>query len=378
MDFNQQDILDTINGTDTPPVTDPITPTVPIAPTATDAPAASTEEPVKTEQPAATDPAAPVFNLDEELQKLTGGEIKSKDDLVQILGKSKGLGELEAKLKTFEDENLDLKAKVSVDPFANDMARKLNALYQANAPQNTIDAFIRINRVESIDDLSPLEAKKLELQIKEGLSAEEAEDYIKGTYKLEQDDPEDDSELVKMKHDALRLKVDSNASKEFLKTHKADVSQAPIDESAKVAEKQQEDFKAHVNTLIPIVKNLSNVFAFKDINVNGKDGEAAFKMDLDLSDESKASIEPALMDYINKNGANIPNTQEGIDHLKTVGENILVLQNWKTWLATATNSREKTVRAEYHNPSTPDRGKDNPNVGKTSQQELGEWLLENS
>lgn len=378
MDFNQQDILDTINGTDTPPVTDPITPAVPAAPAATDAPAASTEEPVKTEQPAATDPAAPVFNLDEELQKLTGGEIKSKDDLVQILGKSKGLGELEAKLKTFEDENLDLKAKVSVDPFANDMARKLNALYQANAPQNTIDAFIRINRVESIDDLSPLEAKKLELQIKEGLSAEEAEDYIKGTYKLEQDDPEDDSELVKMKHDALRLKVDSNASKEFLKTHKADVSQAPIDESAKVAEKQQEDFKAHVNTLIPIVKNLSNVFAFKDINVNGKDGEAAFKMDLDLSDESKASIEPALMDYINKNGANIPNTQEGIDHLKTVGENILVLQNWKTWLATATNSREKTVRAEYHNPSTPDRGKDNPNVGKTSQQELGEWLLENS
>lgn len=378
MDFNQQDILDTINGTDTPPVTDPITPVVPAVPAATDAPAASTEEPVKTEQPAATDPAAPVFNLDEELQKLTGGEIKSKDDLVQILGKSKGLGELEAKLKTFEDENLDLKAKVSVDPFANDMARKLNALYQANAPQNTIDAFIRINRVESIDDLSPLEAKKLELQIKEGLSAEEAEDYIKGTYKLEQDDPEDDSELVKMKHDALRLKVDSNASKEFLKTHKADVSQAPIDESAKVAEKQQEDFKAHVNTLIPIVKNLSNVFAFKDINVNGKDGEAAFKMDLDLSDESKASIEPALMDYINKNGANIPNTQEGIDHLKTVGENILVLQNWKTWLATATNSREKTVRAEYHNPSTPDRGKDNPNVGKTSQQELGEWLLENS
>ncbi len=322
-------------------------------------------------------PEALTFNLDEELQKISNGEIKTQDELKAILGKTKELGTLEAKLKNFEDENTSLKAKVATDPFANDLARKLNDMYKSGANQSQVDAFIRINKVENIDALSPVEAKKLELQIKQGLSAEEAEQYVTGTYKLVAEDPNDNDELAKIKLEEIRLKVDANASREFLKTHKAEVSAVPVDNSQIEAQKKQEDFQKHITDLTPLVKNVSNILAFKDINVNGKDGEAAFKMDLELSDESKASLEPALMDYISKNGANIPNTEEGIAHIKTVGENILVLQNWKNWLANATNTREKAVRAEYHNPSTPNRGTDNPNQGKTSKEELADWLLAN-
>lgn len=340
-----------------------------------------TEAPITPEAPKAETletPTQPTFNLDEELQKLTGGEIKSKDQLSEILGKTKGLSELEARLKTFEDENTSLKAQVNTSPFANDTIKKLNDLYSKNVPQHTIDAFMRINKVENIDDLQPLEARKLALQIKEGLSSEEAEDYINGTYKLVASDPDDDGEVAKVKIETLRLKLDSNADKEFLKTHKADVSREPVDANQKQVEQQQQDLQKHVATLQPIVKNISNELAFKDININGKEGEAAIKMDFDLTPESKESLEPALLDYIAKNGANIPNNQEGIDHLKTVGNNILVLQNWKKWISDATNNTDKRVRAEYHNPTTPNRGNDNPTPGKTSKDELAQWVLENS
>lgn len=369
-EVSQQDLIDTINGVEPEPVNTPQN---------TDQPPVNGDQPnpAPVPEPDKSNPA-PTFNLDEELAKLSNGEIKTKDELAAILGRAKEYDSLEAKFKTYESENTDLKAKVSVDPFANDFSRKLNEFYKVGADQHVIDAFMRINRVENIDDLSPLEARKLELQIKEGLTPEEASQYIDGTYKLKAEDEENPSDLQKAKHEEIRLKVDSNASKEFLKTHKAQASQIPTDPTVAKAQEQESLKAKHVESLLPFAKNVSQQIAFKDINVNGKDGEAAFKMDFNLSDESKASLEPALVDYISKNGMNIPNTQEGVDHLKTVAENILVLQNWKRWIADATNTREKSVREEYHNPSSVNRGKDNPNPGKTSVEELGDWLLQNS
>ncbi len=370
-EVTQQDLIDTINGTEsqeTPP-----TPT----------PEITQNEPTKeVDNPPAPvaeqAPETPTFNLDEELQKLTNGEITSKDQLSEILGKTKGLSELEAKLKTFEDENTSLKSQVNTNPFANDQIKKLNELYQKGASENTIEAYLRINKVPNIDDLEPLEARKLALQIKEGLTVQEAEEYVRGTYKLSVEDQDDPEEVAKAKMDAIRLKVDSNSDKEFLKTHKAEVSQAPVDNSAIESQKQAESHQKHVELLTPIAKSIVNELSFKDININGKDGEAAIKMDLEPTPESKAFVQERLLKVVNEQGVNIPNTEEGKKQLQEVASNILVLQNWKKWLADSTNTREKDVRAEYHNPTKVDRGNDNPTPGLTSKEELAQWVIENS
>lgn len=371
----EQDLIDTINDVESTPA--------PVA----DAPV-STENP--TPIPPAADapvipakaddqpPAQPVFNLDEELQKISNGEITSKDQLAEILGKTKGISELEAKLKTYEEENTSLKAKAEVSPFANDFTKKMNDLYKSGVQQSTIDAFVKINKVENIDDLQPIEARKLALQIKEGLTAEEAEAYVKGTYKLTQEDPDDEAEATAVRLANIKLKVDANSDKEFLKTHKANVSTPAVDNSEKEAKDYADSIKKQSETLLPIAKSVISALAFKDIVINGKDGEAAIKMDLEMTPESKTMMENRMMELVNTSPQTFPNTPEGIEKLKQTAENLVVLQNWKSWIATSVNTREKDVRAEYHNPTTPSRGTDNPNVGKTSNEELGDWILANS
>jgi hypothetical protein len=353
--ISEQDLIDTINGTESPNATP--TPQEEQNPTA---PIIEAEPPVKPEEQPTEQSVTPTFNLADELQKATNGEIKSAEHLAEILGKSKGLSELEAKLKTYEDENTSLKAKVAIDPYANDFTKKLDTLVRANVPQQTIDAFIRINKVENIDDLQPVEARILALQIKEGLTPQEAEDYINGTYKLQVEDEEDLKEVADVRREQIRLKVDANADKEFLKTHKAEVSSVPVDNSVKEAETRNQDLQKHVEAITPIVKNISNELSFKDFTINGKEGEAAIKMDLEFAPESKADIENRLMAIVKSDPLSYPNTQEGIDKLKSVG------------------STDKRVRAEYHNPTTPNRGNDNPNPGKTSNEELADWVLQNT
>lgn len=371
----EQDIIDTISGDQALPnsPTEPTnnTPTEPVVKTDTPPTPAPNAEPTKA-------PETPTFNLAEELQKTTNGEVKSAEELSEILTKYKGLSELEAKLKTYEEENTSLKASANTNPFANDTVKKLNEFYSKGVSQNTIDAFLRINKVENIDDLQPLEARKLELQIKDGLTAEEAEDYLGSLYKLKADDEEDLDELTKVRQDAIRLKVESNQSKEFLKTHKAEVSKEPIDNSAKLEQDRQAEYQKILELITPIAKSVVNEVEFKGININGKDGEASIKMDLEFTPESKAQMEANLMNIVKANPQVYPNTEEGKQQLKQVAENMLVLQNWKKWVADATNSTDKRVRAEYHNPSTPNRGDDNPNKGKTSNEELADWVLQNS
>lgn len=372
MEFNQQDLIDTINGSD-----DVQTEIKQPEQQSENSQHELNQEQENKQEKQPEQQKAPEFNLEDELQKLTNGEIKSKDQLSEILGKAKTLSDLEGQMKTLNEENTNLKAQANTNPFADDFTKRLNDLRKANASQNTIDAFIRINRVDNIDDLSPVDARILSLQIKEGLTSQEAEDYVYGSYKLKNADPDDTDEEAKVRMDTLRLKVDSNADKEFLKTHKAEVSSLPVDNSKIEAEKQQQKHQEHVQTLTPIAKTIANSVVFKEININGKDGEAAVKMDLNYTDESKSLVEQKLLEIVQQNGVTIPNTPEGIKVLNDVAENMYVNLNWKRWLAESTNATEKRVRAEYHNPSSINRGDDNPNKGRTAKEELGQFLLDN-
>ena len=374
-EFTDDALSNLINGSQETPET----PVQPVVPPVDEAPTTSTED-VKTTEPVTpvtTEPnpnEAPQFNVADELSKLSGGKIKSPEDLTSILSQVEKNSELDARIKQYEAENADLKTKATTSPFANPLVAKMNELYAGGASSEQIDAFVKINKVESIDALQPLEKMSLALQIREGLTKEQAEAYVSGSYNLTPIDPENAADVAEANREAIRLQIDSKKEAEFLKTHKVEVSKVPTDDNSANEQRIQQQTEQHVAALKPIAKNIIDSISFKDVVINGKDGEAAIKIDLPISPESKQFMESKVMDVIAQSGLNIPNTEEGIKHITSIAENILVLQNYKNWIAESVNTRETQVRAEYVNPSVINRGPDTANDGKTDKDLIEDYL----
>jgi hypothetical protein len=343
------------------PIDNTPTPAKPVTP-----PAVPNNEP----NPAA--PAAQPFNLDEELVKITGGAVKSKDDIAALIANANKAQELETRLKTFEQENTTLKTKADADPFANDFTKKLNELYRAGANESQIQAFMTINKVTDIDTLKPIDASALALQVKFGLTPEEAKTYLSEKYKIDLDDPT----AVLDKNAEIALKIDSTADREFLKTHKAEVSQVPVNQAAQDEEKQQQllqqQYTEQLTKLQPIAKTVVNDVlenAFKGISINGKTDEGAIRVDLPVSQESKANLEKAVADMVASNWDSLTPDAKGQEAIKTFARNVLILQNYEAQLIDVASKTEMRIRAEYANATPINRGEAAPQLGKTKQQE---------
>jgi hypothetical protein len=302
------------------------------------------------------------------LVRITNGEVKTKDDLAVILERAKSATDFENRYKTYEQENADLKSKVEANPFANDYTKKLNDLYRGGASETQIQAFTMLNKVSNLDELSPMEARSLALQVKHGLSPDEANRYLNKEYGVDVSDP--NSKLDP--DEAIRLKIDSASDKDFLKTHKAEVSTVPVDNSAQQQELLQQQNEQRIQRIQPIAKNVVNDMVstgFKGISINGKEGNDAIKIDLPMMDSNKSALQDAVDGYV-KNYDIQPNEQ-GIKAIQDYAKNVAWIQNGERWLIEAASLREKQVRAEYHNPSSGNipRGINNPETGKTSQQQ---------
>lgn len=325
------------------------------------------------QQPPNTPPAAQpaTFDIDAELVKITGGAIKNKDEIAAIIERSNKVTDFENRYKNLEDENTSLKAKANTDPFANDTIKKLNELYKAGATDSQIQAFTQLNKVADLETLSPLDAKILALQLQHKLTPEEARNYVNTTYKLNPN--ENDEETIKS--ESIRLKVDAQADRNFLKNHKAEVSTAPVSE----AEKQQQDLQQkateQIAKLTPIANQVLNTISFKGMSLNGKEGDQAIKADFEVSDESKASLKPLIEKFIQTNWNGIQPNEEGAKQIEQYAKNILAIQNYPAWIINAASVRETQVRAEYHNPTPLNRGLD-ANRPVNTKEEFDKQLLE--
>lgn len=314
-------------------------------------------------------PAAPAFNFDEELVKTTGGAIKSVSEIPALLDNARKAQELETQLRQFQEENNSLKAKADTNPFANDYTKKLNDLYKAGANESQIQAFQTINRVGDIDALSPMDASILALQVRHGITAEEAKAYISEKYNLDPEDPT--AQLTKK--DEIKLKIESTADKDFLKTHKAEVSAMPENNEAKAQQMYEQQMNQRVQQLEPIAKTVvSEVLtsSFKGVSVNGKEDDSAIRVDLPISQESRDKLAEILGNMTRSQWENWTPDEKGVEAMKTFSSNVLILQNYKNWLIDVASKTEMRVRAQYDNPSSINRGKEAPVSGKTSQQEV--------
>lgn len=326
------------------------------------------------EEPPATDPnkepapatpaAAPSFNLDEELVKITNGSIKTKDDLAALLETSRKATELETQLRAFQEENTNLKGKAEANPFANDFTKKLNDLYASNANENQIQAFMAINKVD-VDALTPMQASALALQVKHGLTPDEANTYLAEKYRIDLTN----KDFVMDKNAEIALKIDSSADRDFLKTHKSEVSAVPENNTEKMQQLQEQQNQQRIQAVAPIAKTVANeVFSsiFKEVSINGKQGADAIKTELPISDENKVALQQAVDNYVQN--FNVQPTDEGRKQIAAFVENSAAIQNWKNWLIDVASKTELRVRAEYDNPSAINRGNAAPPAGKTKEQ----------
>lgn len=317
-------------------------------------------------------PAATNFNFEEELDKASGGLIKTKDQIAQLLETSRKASELETQINTFRQENTQLKEKAGTNPFANDFTAKLDALYRSNANESQIQAFMAINKVD-IDALSPLQSSSLALQIKHGLTPDEADRYIAKKYEIDLSDPT----AVMDKDAEIALKIDSGVDREFLKTHKAEVSAVPADQSVQEAQLRQEEYTQKVTKLEPIGKEVVSDLltnAFKGVSVNGKQGEGAITVDLPVSEESKTNLIKTVNDMIASNWEGLTPDDKGRQAIQTFAKNVLILQNYEAQLIDVASKTEMRIRAEYTNASPINRGTAAPVAGKTKEQDKADGV----
>lgn len=318
-------------------------------------------------------PEQPTFNFDAELEKISGGAIKTQAEIAAIVERSNKVADLEGRLSNFEKENNDLKAKVSTDPFANEYTKRLNELYKSGASDTQIQAFTTLNKVANLEGLAASDARILALQIKNGLTEDEAKTYLASTYKL---NPEEYDEAT-IKAEEIRLKVDANADREFLKTQKAEASIIP-EKASDIAQRELEQKQTEqvaklqpvANTVLQTAKDL-----FKGISLNGKDGDQNIKADFEVSPDSLAKVNKAVSDLIQNRWDAIPANEEGRKTLEDFARNILIQENYKTMIVNAASQRELQVRAEYNNPTPVNRGQDAPSPVKSAKDEFDQRLL---
>ena len=341
----------------------------------TPAPVVETPE-TPTEQTPNTDtptPAQPTFNLDAELEKISNGAIKSQAEIAAIIERSNKAADFESRYTNLEKENNDLKAKVATDPFANDYTKRLNELYKSGASESQIQAFTTLNKVANLEGLAPADARILALQIKNGLSEDEAKTYLASTYKL---DPSEFDEAT-IKAEEIRLKVDANADREFLKTHKAEVSKIP-ESQAEVQQREYEQKQTEqVAKLQPIAKGVTQNAKdlFKGLSLNGKAGDQNVTADFEVTEQSLKNIEPLVEKFIESNWQGLTPDENGKEAIQGYVKNLLVIQNFETLLINAAAQRELQVRAEYNNPTPVNRGQDAPSPVKSSKEEFEQQLL---
>ena len=315
-------------------------------------------------------PAVPQGNWISEASKSIGHDFSSEDELKDLINKGKSYGDLESRSTTLTQELERLKTSQEVDPFANDYIKKLNELIKGGAAPEQVKLYSEINSLD-VKALSPIEAKELALRYEHGLSAEEAKNMVNSTYKL---DPETYEKAV-VDTETIRLKIDSKRDLEFLEKLQTNAAVNP-------AETQKADYAAKIQDYAqkvePIAKSIQeSLTAIKGVSLNGKQGKDAITIDLPISEETREKVADLVTQFAVQN--NIPLTSEGTQQLKEFAENVALIDNWKSMAIDIASKTEERIRSEFHNPSSIQRGIDNPADDKAaSEQATQEWVIENS
>lgn len=305
----------------------------------------------------------PSVNIYESLSEISNGSIKSEDDFKGIIEKANQYTDLESKHTSAVAELEALKKK---NPFANEYLEKLNQLYLSGADADQINRFNRINQLGNIDALDSRSAVKWQLIHKFNLTESEAETKLKSTYKSD-DTLFSEDEIAASNID---LKIAADQAKKYLKNQQASYEVKPEtipaatepDTEAKETPEQallkKQEYEAKVSPIVQTIEQELPSY-FSKVNTNGQKDDKAITIDLPIPAEVQKHIGSLVKEFAVNNQLD-PSKSDHVESMKTYSANLAKMIMFDAWIIDASNKREEAIMAKFHNPSTIDRGQNNP------------------
>lgn len=254
-------------------------------------------------------PQSPMFDLGEKF----GGRFKSIDEVETYL--------------------MDVENKASKDPFANDLVRNLN---KAIADGIDPELYMNVSRMD-VSQMSEKEALILEVQMKNGLSAEDAEFFVERAYKLPEEINEYNANDPDVREAQIKMRIDSQKAKEYLDDYKSEALTSP-------KEKWQSQLTDAWEPMIPKV-----VDNYKTFTVNTKAGEYNVPA-------SQGAIQAAntLLSEVIKSGMleNMPD-QEGMAIANAIVEKEILKHDFHYAIEYIANQMKEQQLEQKHNIRKP-------------------------
>ena len=260
-------------------------------------------------QPIAEQPQSPMFDLGEKF----GGRFKSIDEVETYL--------------------MDVESKASKDPFANDLVRNLN---KAIADGIDPELYMNVSRMD-VNEMSEKEALILEAQMKNGLSAEDAEFFVERAYKLPEEINEYNANDPDVREAQIKMRIDSQKAKEYLENYKSEALTSP-------KEKWQSQLTEAWEPMIPKV-----VDNYKTFTVNTKAGD--FNVP---ASEGAIKAANTLLSEVIKSGIleNMPD-QEGIAIANAIVEKEILKHDFHYAIDYIANQMKQEQLEQKHNIRKP-------------------------
>lgn len=276
------------------------------------------------------------LSADEYIDEMSNGMFKSEQEF-----KDSGILELADEYDQLVDKYNQLVEKGGNEPkFASDYVKGLNDFILKGGDPKVYSEVVSVDYSEK----SEFDVMKMSLKANDGLTDQEATDYINNKYKLD----EDLYDATEMKLGAIELKRDSRSERENLISLQREAmtprlgneTQAgPTNEELNYADEQRIDKWDGVIT--------DKVNSVSDLKYD-------FGLEYAISEEQKDKIDDKVFDIVSTSGLEF--TSENIENVKTMAMNLFIQENHQQMMKASydfglSQAQEQKIKSD-HNPSS--------------------------
>lgn len=249
------------------------------------------------------------------LERISGGTIKTQEDFIAALEKAK-------KVDTLEPTLAELQAKLAVNPYADEYEQKRNELKKAGASKEQIKAFEQINELGDLSELSSKEAKIMKMVLVDGLGEKVARLKVEKEFSFKDQGGEelegDDLEIAQSD-----LDQSAKPDRVALEAYKATASFAPVSDVPLVDAAAKAKYESELK---PVLEGFARDYSsITNLNLNGKEGDEAVNLDLKVSEDDKTGMITDIRDFLT--GNNLPLTQENYDEALSFARANVITKN---------------------------------------------------
>lgn len=275
------------------------------------------------------------LSADEYINEMSNGMFKSEQEF-----KDSGILELADEYDQLVDKYNQLVDKGENEPeFASDYVKGLNDFVLKGGDPKVYSEVVSVDYSQK----SEFDVMKMSLKANDGLTDQEATDYLNNKYKLN----EDLYDATEMKLGAIELKRDSRSERENLvnlqkeaMTPRAGTENqtGPTNEELTYADEQRIDKWDGVVT--------DKVNSVSDLKYD-------FGLEYSISDEQKDQMDDKVFGIVRDSGLEF--TSENIENVKTMAMNLFIQENHKQMMKASydfgiSQAQEQKIKSD-HNPS---------------------------